>query len=126
MQVSCLWKRGPLKALNAIKFKTFRGPPFCKQQLYLPDIFTDIHRRILQNRVLPFIQGHPDRERIIFQQDGARCHNSRTNTQWLEANLNLVCSLACQQDKRIGRNPFLLAWPPYSPDLSPMDFGNYN
>jgi hypothetical protein len=62
----------------------------------------------------------------VFQQDGARCHNARITTQWLEANINarMICSLQSQQDVRLGHQPFLFEWPPYSPDMSPMDFGN--
>ena len=88
--------------------------------------FILFHSEVLEPHLLPFIQGHPARDRIVFQQDGARCHNARVTTQWLEANLNarMICSLQSQQDQRIGRQPFLFEWPPYSPDMTPMDFGN--
>ena len=75
--------------------------------------------------VLPFLQTRADRGSIIFQQDGARAHNAKSVTDWMEANLNprMICSIQSQQDQRNGRFPFLLRWPPYSPDMSPMDFG---
>ena len=93
-------------------------------QLKYPFIL--FHSEVLEPHLLPFIQGHPARDRIVFQQDGARCHNARITTQWLEANINarMICSLQSQQDQRIGRQPFLFEWPPYSPDMTPMDFGN--
>ena len=93
-------------------------------QLKYPFIL--FHSEVLEPHLLPFIQGHPARDRIVFQQDGARCHNARVTTQWLEANINarMICSLQSQQDQRIGRQPFLFEWPPYSPDMTPMDFGN--
>ena len=76
------------------------------------------HSEILEPVVLPFILNHPQRDRIIFQQDGARCHNARITTLWLEQNLLihcLVCSLQSQQDKRLNppRQPFSFEWPPY-------------
>ena len=49
-------------------------------------------------------------------------------TQWMEANISNiahVCSLQCQADVRAGRQPFDFEWPPYSPDMSPMDFCMY-
>ena len=101
---------------------------FLRGEFFWPiffDIFFSFHSEVLEPHVLPFIQGHPARDRIVFQQDGARCHNARITTQWLEANINarMICSLQSQQDQRIGRQPFLFEWPPYSPDMSPMDFG---
>ena len=75
--------------------------------------------------MLPFLNARQDRDQIVFQQDGARAHTAREVTTWLENNIPNVCSMACQQDVRNGRFPFLFGWPPYSPDLSPMDFGSY-
>ena len=49
-------------------------------------------------------------------------------TQWMEANISNiahVCSLQCKADVRAGRQPFDFEWPPYSPDMSPMDFCMY-
>ena len=86
-------------------------------------IFISI-RRILQARVLPFIQGHATPERIVFQQDGAPPHHARVNTDWLSQNIPLVCSIDCRHNQNLGINQFLLEWPPYSMDMTPMDFGN--
>ena len=92
---------------------------------FLKDIFFFSIRRILQARVLPFIQGHATPDRIVFQQDGAPAHHAQVNTNWLQQNIPLVCSRDCDQNFNQGLpNQFLLEWPPYSMDMTPMDFGN--
>ena len=74
---------------------------------------------------MPFIQGHATPERIVFQQDGAPAHHAQVNTNWLQQNIPLVCSRDCDQNFNHGLpNQFLLEWPPYSMDMTPMDFGN--
>ena len=74
---------------------------------------------------MPFIQGHATPERIVFQQDGAPPHYAQVNTDWLSQNIPLVCSVDCRQNQNRGiPNQFLLEWPPYSMDMTPMDFGN--
>jgi transposase len=55
---------------------------------------------ILRQVAVPFVQQH----HIIFQQDNARSHVARVCQDFL-ANYNI--------------NP--LDWPPYSPDLSPIE-----
>ena len=40
-------------------------------EILLP-LLTHFYSEILEARVLPFLQGRPDRHNIIFQQDGAR------------------------------------------------------
>ena len=52
-------------------------------------------------------------DRMMLMHDGAPIHRAQVVTQWLEANVTLMCSQPCQQDVRIGRNPFTLNWPPY-------------
>jgi len=57
---------------------------------------------ILRPHVLPFMERHPEMTR--FQQDNARPHAARFTREFLDDN-----------DIRV------LPWPPYSPDLSPIE-----
>lgn len=50
------------------------------------------------------IFGDGDYDEVIFQQDNALCHTSRTTRQWMEEN-----------------NIRLLDWPAQSPDLNPIE-----
>lgn len=52
------------------------------------------------------------RNRVIYQQDGAPAHFSQIVRNWLNANY---------AGRWIGRNG-PIAWPPRSPDLTPLDF----
>ena len=70
--------------------------------------------------------GNGQFDRMMLMQDGASIHRAQVVTQWLEANVTLMCSQPCQQDVRIGRNPFALNWPPYSSDMTPMDFCEFH
>ena len=45
---------------------------------------------------------------FIFQQDGTPAHTSRATQSWLQANFPSFISKE--------------EWPPYSPDLNPMDY----
>ncbi len=58
--------------------------------------------KILRPIVVPFIQDH----HLILQHDNARPHVARICTQFLEA-----------------ENIPVLAWPAYSPDMSPIEHG---
>jgi hypothetical protein len=46
----------------------------------------------------------------VFQQDGARCHTSKSTDNWLEENLPKNVKLLKKAD-----------WPASSPDLSPIE-----
>lgn len=50
-------------------------------------------------------RGPPARNNIVFQQDGASCHTSRSTMAFLAAR----------------RVKVLAPWPPYSPDLNPVE-----
>ncbi|KAI6658755.1 hypothetical protein LOD99_15078 [Oopsacas minuta] len=45
---------------------------------------------------------------FVFQQDGAPAHTSNVTQTWLQS--NIPCFIEKEQ------------WPPYSPDLNPMDY----
>ncbi len=57
---------------------------------------------VLQPQVLPFLQQHQDL--ALFQQDNARPHSARLTTDFLQTH-----------------NVEVLPWPPYSPDLNPIE-----
>ncbi|CAD7078657.1 unnamed protein product [Hermetia illucens] len=61
------------------------------------------YQNVLQDNLLPFINSFEGNE-VIFQQDNASVHVSRSTKAWLEAN-----SIAT------------LEWPAYSPDLNPIE-----
>ena len=67
---------------------------------------------LLQNVVLPPILNEVDNFRPWFQQDGAGPHFAIIVRNWLNDNF---------PDRWIGRSG-PVAWPPRSPDLSPLDF----
>jgi transposase len=58
----------------------------------------------LQHHLLPFMYYHQEPADVIFQHDNAPCHKSHPTATFLEEN-----------------NVQLLHWPPYSPDLSPIE-----
>ena len=75
----------------------------CKTPLgFIEGILTAIRYRdtILSHVVVPFVQ----QNNLIFQQHNARAHEARACPEYLAAN-----------------NICVLAWPPYSPDLSPIE-----
>jgi transposase len=55
------------------------------------------------------VNGHLGQTAYTFQQDSAPAHTARATQAWLEANMPGFISGA--------------EWPPYSPDLNPLDFG---
>lgn len=83
---------GAISAQHRSELHVFDGP--VNAQVY--------RRDILENHVVPLFEGHPDLH--TFQQDNARAHTAR------------ACTLFLQQ-----QNFDLLPWPPYSPDLSPIE-----
>ena len=67
---------------------------------------------MMKNHVWPLIRSMTTRSRYWFQQDGASCHVTRSVMEFLEANFST---------RIISRNSDH-HWPPYSPDLSVLDF----
>lgn len=67
----------------------------------------------LQNQVDDILSNIPLNQlwRVIWQQDGAPCHNTQEVTNHL--NINFA--------EWIGRRDTIL-WPPRNPDLTPLDF----
>ncbi|EFN66426.1 hypothetical protein EAG_01870, partial [Camponotus floridanus] len=83
--------------------------------IILPDILTSAaYIDLLKNDLPDFLEEVPllDRNKIIFQQDGAGPHNARIVTNYLNNEF---------PGRWIGRyGP--IRWPPRSPDLNPLDF----
>jgi hypothetical protein len=68
---------------------------------------------LLQQQFLPVAQEFPKFNDLVFMQDGAPPHWSRAVRNWLSVTL---------PNRWMGRGSPNLPWPPYSPDLTPMDF----
>lgn len=65
-------------------------------------------RDILESVVLPWSQQHFGNQPWIFQQDSAPAHRALSVQQWCKSNFPDFISSK--------------EWPPYSPDLNPMDY----
>uniref|UniRef100_A0A914Z2X2 Transposase n=1 Tax=Panagrolaimus superbus TaxID=310955 RepID=A0A914Z2X2_9BILA len=68
---------------------------------------------MLQQFYWPAIQNRPNIGVQIFQQDGAPPHWTLAVRAWLDATF---------PNRWIGRDSPIMAWPPRSPDLTPMDY----
>jgi hypothetical protein len=68
---------------------------------------------LLQQQFLPAAQVFPNFNKLVFMQDGAPPHWSLAVRNWLSNTF---------PNRWMGRNSPNLPWPPYSPDLTPMDF----
>lgn len=61
------------------------------------------YQQHLTEHLLPFLNDFGG-EKSVFQQDNCRCHVARSSLQWLTE-----------------RNITVMPWPPYSPDLNPIE-----
>ena len=68
-----------------------------------------IYRRMLEEKVIPWVQETVGEEGITLQQDGATSHTAKAVQHWCKTNFKGFW------EKEV--------WPPSSPDLNPMDFG---
>lgn len=69
----------------------------------------EVYRRdILEAEVLPWARRHFGQKSWTFQQDSAPAHRARNTQEWCKANFPRFIT---PQE-----------WPPYSPDLNPMDY----
>jgi len=75
-------------------------------------INADGYLEMLQSHMIPGLQRHRALESVIFQQDGAPPHVAKKVMEFLAGQFG---------DRVISRNAGRW-WPPYSPDLSPVDF----
>ncbi len=68
----------------------------------------EVYRTMLEEKLLPWAQEHFGEEDWTFQQDSAPAHRARQTQDWIRLNFpNFITSQK---------------WPPYSPDLNPMDY----
>ena len=68
--------------------------------------------KVLQGAVWPSVKGVATRKQLWFQQDGASCHVTKECLDFIKSKFG---------DRVISRSTDH-HWPPYSPDLSPLDF----
>ncbi|VDL75527.1 unnamed protein product [Nippostrongylus brasiliensis] len=61
-----------------------------------------------QKHLVPWIQSHFGDRPYVFQQDSAPAHKAKSVQKWCKDNLHDFVSAE--------------EWPPYSPDLNPMDY----
>jgi hypothetical protein len=92
----------------AIFYSGVVGPFFFQE-----NVNGERYLELLQQQFHPIIQHFPMFNELIFMQDGAPPHWSRNVRQWLSFTF---------PDRWMGRSSPNLPWPPYSPDLTPMDF----
>ncbi len=71
-------------------------------------INSDVYQTMLEEKVLPWAQENLEGEDWTFQQDSAPAHRSKQTQGWIEENF---------EDFIHPRD-----WPPYSPDLNPLDY----
>ena len=68
-----------------------------------------VYRRMLEEKVLPWVQEVVGEQGVTLQQDGATSHTANSVQAWCR------CNFKGFWEKEL--------WPPSSPDLNPMDFG---
>ena len=68
-----------------------------------------VYRRMLEEKVLPWVQEVVGKQGVTLQQDGATSHTANSVQAWCR------CNFKGFWEKEL--------WPPSSPDLNPMDFG---
>ncbi|XP_053382297.1 uncharacterized protein LOC128549521 [Mercenaria mercenaria] len=89
------------------------GPFFYEENGECCTVIANRYLKILQNKFIPeLIRKGTVIERCWFQQDGATPHTANDVLKWLEQTFGTrLISLKTEK-----------VWPPYSPDLSPLDF----
>uniref|UniRef100_A0A1I7RU52 DDE_3 domain-containing protein n=1 Tax=Bursaphelenchus xylophilus TaxID=6326 RepID=A0A1I7RU52_BURXY len=65
-------------------------------------------RDILESVVLPWSKKHFGKQKWVFQQDSAPAHKAKSTQDWCRSHFPDFITTA--------------DWPPYSPDLNPMDY----
>ena len=72
-------------------------------------ISAEVYRKsILQDCLVPWATNHFSGGSWVFQQDSAPAHNARMTQEWLRTSVPDFISTS--------------QWPPYSPDLNPLEF----
>ena len=89
------------------------GPFFFENRGRTVNITADNYLEMLRMQILPALVNHPQKERLIFQQDGAPPHFGIHVREFLNVEF---------PNRWIGRRGSLMEWAPRSPDLTPLDF----
>ena len=90
------------------------GPYFFEDKEGVAEtIKTDNYIKLIKGKLIPALKRKGNIKKCIFQQDGAPPHCSRVAIDWLTEKFG--------EERLISRNSKFL-WPPYSPDLNPLDF----
>ena len=71
-----------------------------------------VYRSLLEEQVWPAVRGIARRNQLYFMQDGATCHTTRMNLEFLHSKFQ----------GRVISNKSDIIWPPNSPDCNPLDF----
>lgn len=79
---------------------------------------TETYINLLENEFFPYLKARNLIDTCYFMQDGAPCHTSKSALQLINDHFkNRVISTRYPQKYNMG-----IEWPPYSPDLTPLDF----
>ena len=71
-----------------------------------------VYKELLEEKVWPLLKHRATREQLYFMQDGATCHTTPLNLDFLRSKFA----------GRVISHKTDLPWPPNSPDLNPLDF----
>ena len=71
-----------------------------------------VYKSLLEEQVLPAVRSITARNQLYFMQDGAKCHTTKMNIDYLHKKFQ----------GRVISNKTDIPWPPNSPDLNPLDF----
>ena len=71
-----------------------------------------VYRELLEDHVWPAVRGVATRQGLWYMQDGATCHTTNFNMEWLMEKFQ----------GRIISNKAEVRWPPSSPDCNPLDY----
>ena len=71
-----------------------------------------VYHDLLVEKIWPCLKGVATRHQVYFMRDGATCHTTKLNLDFLQKKFN----------GRLISNKTETPWPPNSPDLNPLDF----
>ena len=71
-----------------------------------------VYKKLLEDKVWPLLRHQASRKKLYFMQDGATCHTTQMNLDYLKSKFG----------NRVISNKTEIPWPPNSPDLNPLDF----
>jgi hypothetical protein len=72
-------------------------------------VTADTYQALLCRHIIPWLSATYPEGNYVFQQDSAPAHTANSTQQFIESNM------AAHWSKTV--------WPPYLPDLNPLDYG---